>query len=364
MTTSQYRYVKIGRAYLCLQQNPMILAWFLCLMNKSLGLGLLGLTRRKAARLVKSFAWRWLRPQSRASALELPVYGNLCLQVHRGYRVFDFHRVSVSRVFSSEVDAASVAAEIKRARDASLLDFAPTIRRWNTQQRWYEEDYVIGRPGSSLAQSVASELLRTYCQDIEPCITSMILLQPPLRIDLSEYISKLTYIIYNSKAFKSKLDHSKISTIRQFVEMTARQLRREENRQIDLVFSHGDFSLVNIVNSRHGIKVIDWESADHRSVLSDLYNYFFTEVYYKRATIDIASELNQAIASLQSRLALEAPELARTLPSLEQIYRNLYYIERVCTLLERELNDQRLDVILSSIDVFSRYQEAQRVSNL
>jgi thiamine kinase-like enzyme len=125
-----------------------------------------------------------------------------------------------------------------------------------------------------------------------------------------------------------------------------------------LVFSHGDFSLVNIINTKNGIKVIDWESAGRRSVLFDLHNYFLTEVYYKRATLSIASEIDQAIAMLQARLAPSAPELAKTLPSRVQTYRELYYLERVCTLLDRELNDQRLDVILRSIDVFERYEQA------
>lgn len=104
--------------------------------------------------------------------------------------------------------------------------------------------------------------------------------------------------------------------------------------------------------------VIDWESAGRRSTLFDLYNYFFTEIYYGRATTNLISEINEAISSLQSRLASKAPDIARTLPPLGQMYRRLYYFERVLMLLERELSGERLDVILRSIQVFNRYEEA------
>jgi hypothetical protein len=361
MPTRRYQYTRVGRTYLCLQQNPVSLAWFLCLMNKPLGLGSLGLVRRKAARMVAAFALRQLRLRRRASMLELPVFGHLCLQAHGGYRVFDFRRKSVARVFAPEIDVAYVASEIARARDASLLDFVPTVRRWNAQERWYEEDFVIGHPGRSLARSKASDLLQTYCQNIEPCIEGMILLQTPLRTDLIEYVDRTINILEDDGLSTPDMDRKKVDTVRRFVEAAAERLRIEGNRQataVDLVFSHGDFSLVNIIDTKNGIKVIDWESAGRRSVLFDLHNYFLTEVYYKRATPSIVSEIDQAIASLRARLAPNAPDLAETLPTLVQTYRQLYYLERVCTLLERALSDKRLDVILRSINVFERYEQA------
>jgi aminoglycoside phosphotransferase (APT) family kinase protein len=145
---------------------------------------------------------------------------------------------------------------------------------------------------------------------------------------------------------KSGLEARKTDVISGFIESTAEQLRLKENHQIDLVFSHGDFSLVNILSTKDGIMVIDWESAGHRSTLFDLHNYFLTELHYGRATTNLVSEINEAIY------------IARTLPSLAETYRRLYYLERVLMLLERELSNSLLDVILRSIAVFNRYEEA------
>jgi hypothetical protein len=262
----------------------------------------------------------------------------------------------VVRLFAPEVDAAIVEGEIAGVRNASLLDFAPTVQRWDTKERWYEEDFVIGQQGYLVSKS--EPVLKTYYQDIAPCIERMILLQAPLSTNLYESIDRTTGTLKDDRLSEPGLEARKLDVIRDFVASTAEQLYLEENRQIDLVFSHGDFSLVNILSTKDGIMVVDWESAGHRSTLFDLYNYFFTEAYYGRATTDLVSEINEAISSLQSRLTSKAPDIARTLPSLAEVYRRLYYLERVLMLLERELSNDLLDVILRSIAVFNRYEEA------
>jgi hypothetical protein len=127
---------------------------------------------------------------------------------------------------------------------------------------------------------------------------------------------------------------------------------------VDMVFSHGDFSLRNMLMTKEGIRVIDWESAGRRSVLFDLYNYFFTESYYGRIATNLVSEISEAISSLQSRIRSKAPDIAENLSSLTPMYRRLYYLERILVMLEREMSDDLLDVILRSIQVFKRYEEA------
>ena len=67
-------------------------------------------------------------------------------------------------------------------------------------------------------------------------------------------------------------------------------LINKEIYKINLVFSHGDYSLVNILRTKNGIKVIDWEGAAFRNPLYDLYNFFFTEIYYKRAKANLVME--------------------------------------------------------------------------
>jgi len=358
----QHQYVKISRQYYCLQQNPIALAWFLCFRSKSLQLRHT-FGKKKVMRTVKALVQHQLHLQKSRTVLELPFYGNLCLKVHRGYRIFNYRRNTVVRMFDPEVDPAIVASEIEGVRSAGQLDCAPNVLRWNGKERWYEEDLVMGHPAYFNPRSGSAAFFEIYHQDVAPCLEGMILLQAPLTEGLRDYVDVLTHS-FERIAYEPELDADKINSIRRFVESVIARLWLERDRQIDLVFSHGDFSLPNILRTRDGIRVIDWESAGRRSVLFDLHNYFFTELYYKRATTDLLLEIEEAISSLQSRLASKAPGIARTLCLSAQMYRWLYYVERILVLLDRELSDKVLDVILRSIEVFNRYEEAMAKQDL
>jgi choline/ethanolamine kinase len=351
----QYQYVEANGRYYSLRQNPIALAWFLLLKNRPLGIRR-RLGKRVAVRTVGTLIQHQLCPWTNRSVLELPVYGHLGLKVHRGYRLFDYRRNAVARVIDPDVDPAVVAAEIKGAQSASRLDFAPKVLRWNVQERWYEEDFVSGHIAHSSIKS-ESEVFEIYRRDIAPCLEKMILLQDPLTVDLAARIDEISIVFEDGRLSRPELDAKRVNSIRDFVGSTIEQLGVEENRHIRLVFSHGDLALRNILRTRDGITVIDWESAGHRSVLFDLYNYFFAALYYEQITTNPVPEINRAIASLQSRLAAKAPDIARDLPSLARVYRRLYYVERLSVLLEREMSNDLLDVILRSIDVFNRYEK-------
>lgn len=354
----RYRYVKINRPYFCLQQTPVILAWLLYVKNRSLRLESLRINRKRALSVVKSFVPHWLNPRDAGPALELPVYGNLCLPVHRGHRVFDLRRGVVIRVFAPQVDTAVVAREIERVRNASLLDFAPQVRQWSIEGRWYEEDFVVGRRAHLVLRPGPDAVARVYRRDLAPCIEEMILLHSPRSVNVGQYVDQLMDALENEGLACPGLDVKKVNEIGGFARSMAEQLYRTGDSWVDVVFSHGDFSLRNVLRTKDGVVVIDWESADRRSVLFDLYNYFFAEAYYSRIHTDLVSEIREAIASLQSRLAGSAPDIARNLPALARVYCRLYYLERIHMLLEREPTDELLDVIVRSIEIFSQYEGA------
>lgn len=353
----KYQYFEIKGRYYCLQQNPLELAWFLYSCSKSHQL-YSGLTRSRLIKLLIRLIRHRFRLGSNGPVLELPVYGNLCLSVHRGYKVFNFHQKTVTKIFAPEIDLINVIDEIKRLQRASLLDFAPNVRRWSIKERWYEEDYVNGYPCFSNANSESMTFLKIYHSDIVPCLEQMILLQRPLTVNLTDYVNKTIDILEDSGLSSRELDMDKVSSIKRFIKSIVDRLRFEDNCQVDLVFSHGDFSLVNILRTKDGIKVIDWEGAGRRSILFDFYNYFFTELYYKRARKNLVQEIKRAISSLQLRLITKAPYLRKTLVSFAQMYRWLYYVERIHMLMERELSNRLLDVVIHSVEVFNYYEES------
>jgi hypothetical protein len=258
---------------------------------------------------------------------------------------------------ATEVDSATVSNEIESVRKASLLDFAPGILTSNSSERWYEEDFVDGRPFYSNPRAETDVFFEIYHRDILPCLEKMILLQPPQIVEIQGYVSRLQSIVAVRKNSVAKENSQSIRSITGFIELMIARICQKSNRRIPLVFSHGDFSLVNILKTENGIKVIDWEGASNRNPLYDLYNYFLTESYYKRTTKSLLPEISEAIRSLHSRVVTKSPEVASSLGSFSDVYRWLYYLERVCMLLERDLNAKILEVVSRSIEVFYANEE-------
>jgi thiamine kinase-like enzyme len=354
--SAQYEYINIFGKYYCLQQNPVALAWFLYFKNKSLKL-LPSFQKLKVSRVIKRFIEHRLQLRDNRSVLVLSIFGNLCLRVHRGYRLFNYGQNTVIRIIDPDVDTAIVTREIEAVRQASEFDFAPRIFRWNIEEGWYEEELLNGYLSYGIPKSDSAALSKMYYQDIAPCIEQMILFQPPIKTTVSARINECLEVWQDARLSEPELDTSRVYQVQQFTESVIKQLYLNPDRQITLVLSHGDFSLRNMLSTRKGLRVIDWESLAHRSVLFDLYNCFFTELYYRRVSTNLVAEINDAISSLQLRIMSKSPELATALTGSAQMYRRLYYIERICTLVDRKLNNELLDVILRSIEVFHRYEE-------
>ncbi len=351
MISAQYTYVKANSRYFCLQQNLFSLIWYLYFYCKSLELHT-GRTRSRILRTIgRLIQYRLSLPQN-ADILELPFFGNLCLPVHRGYKIFDFNRKKVVKMMTAEIDPARVSNEIEAVRLASQLSFAPGILHWSEIEHWYEEKFIQGRPFYTDPRAETDVSIEIYHRDITPCLEDMILLQPIQVIEIQEYVNRLLESSVYRKSLVSRENIREARFIFGFIESMAAQVNRRAEGQIPLVFSHGDFSLVNILKTDNGLKVIDWEGSAKRNPLYDLYNYFFTESYYGRTTKCLVAEINQGIRSLQSSIAQKAPEIAATLEAFSDIYRWLYYIERICMLLERDFSKKILEVVARSIKVF------------
>lgn len=339
-----------------MQQNLFSLMWYLYFYCKSLELHT-GRIRPQVLRIIGRLIQYKLRLPRSVAVLALPFYGNVCLPVHRGFRIFDFHRKTVIKIMTAGIDAAVVSNEIEAVRKTGGLDFAPRILHWNLQERWYAEDFVNGCPFYSNPRAKTNVFFEIFHRDIAPCLEKMILWQQPQTVDIREYVNRLAKTIADRKTVVSVINDSKANLISDFMDATVNRVLKNAAGKISLVFSHGDFSLVNILKTDDGIKVIDWEGTSKRNPLYDLYNYFLTESYYERTTYKMVTEINEAIKSLQARLVTKSLEIAITLSSSSDIYRWLYYLERVGMLLERDFSSKILEVILRSIDVFNAYEE-------
>ena len=371
----RYQYVKLNDRYYCLQQNPFILAWILffkknTLLPMTIGNGLVKWSRKwikneiwdyycfSRANLSKlsSFVKYKFHLKNIDTLVELPFYGQICVLVNKGYKIFDLRRGVAIKVYRNDVDLLTITNELECLKKGSLFDFAPSIIRWNITERWYEEDYKSGSLDYSSKPRNSSTLLRKYYQDVVPCLESLILRQSPITKNTIDYVNEIKSIL-----LRQRLDVQNIDKIWDFIQSMDERLHSEGNSPIFLVLTHGDFCPANMLNTRHGLRVVDWESATCRSALFDFYSYFFFRAVHQKLPLDkLGAEINVALPYFISKLDLIAPDISKSLKSFEKIYRWIYYVERIYMLIEREKYDTKhniMNVILRFIEIFNAYEE-------
>ena len=358
---AQYPYARVGKRYVCLQQNLLSYIWLFFIKPQSLPLTMLRFHNRNRRTALKMLLRSNITSQT--NLLKLPVFGQIGIEVHRGYRTFDLQKKTSSKVFKPEISPDIVAAEIEAIRMAGTLEFAPALHTWEPTARWYEEALISGQPGYQLPNHTAENLLQIFQETFTHYLKEILLLQPPITIALDNYLAEILIILSDPRLRAPDLDAVQVETISQYVTAVTEDLRAYRAIQIRLTFSHGDFSFVNTIQTPDSFKVIDWESASFRTPLNDLYNFFITELYYERVktATGLVPEIEAAINALVCALKGEDEGSTSFMDDVlqwPQVYRRLYYVERIKMLLERELSNSVLRVILRSIEMFDNYEEA------
>lgn len=378
-----FQYINIGgdgRRYFCLQQNPLIFAWLLYFKKDTLNLIFspwfkhpfqpwsFGFCRDCCLLLLSNlktlifFTWRRRNLRTIDTVVELPLYGQICIPVHKGYKIFDLRRGVVAKVFDPDVNSSSILSEIERLKKVSPIDFAPSLKRWNIEERWYEEEYVSSTFNESSHKLLDSAIfLKRFYHEIVPRLVSLMLWQKPMTNNSIEYIKEIMEIIEVSGLSRRESTVREFNKIQSFLDSVLRRLRVEGNCDVQLVFTHGDFCPANMLKTRHGIRIIDWESAKYRSALFDFYSYFFYRpVYMKIPGAQLVSEINEALPFVISSLAKKTPTISNSLRQFGKVYLWIYFIEEICKGVEREMTDRNLNIvedILHYIEAFNRYEE-------
>lgn len=372
-----YQYVKINDYFFCLQQNPAVLAWILFFKREDLIAIQPWLKKNYPRWKMIYFRYQWkifkrdlitliVFVQYKLSLrnvdlVHLPVYGQFGMAVHKGYKIFNLRSGVVTKIFDSDVNKLSILNEIERMKRVSQINFAPSLRIWDIDERWYQEDYIRGHIASAHRSADSAAFLKAFCREAVPCMNSLILFKRPSTKDLAVYLEELIGILEVSRLSRQSLDLKEANTFRNFVHSTVELLNAEGKIPVYLVFSHGDFCPANFLSTKDGIRIVDWETAGDRSLLFDFYSYFFYRATSnKLPVVKLVSEINEALPIFVSGLSLKAPEITENLSASVKIYRRLFYIEYLSKLVERDLTDNILnmtDYILRYIEAFSHYEE-------
>ena len=353
---SVHHYVEINGKYFSLKQNPICLAWYFFCKTKSLNYRC-AFSRKRKIRILKTFILIYCGLIKR-SVVSFPFPGHMILRVHGGYRIFNFSKEIVTKVIETKANFLEEMNEVARVLVTRQFDFAPKIFNWDDEQNWYEEELVNGTISYKKIQCDSSALLNMFKQEIAPCLVKMILLYTPSMTTVGAITEHCNRIWQNSRSNFQGLDISDIDVIGDFFSHIIAKLSESTEQPVYRTITHGDFSLANMLNTKKGLMVIDWESIAHRSVLFDFYNFFLTELYYNRTSTNLIFETREAIVCLKEKLNAKSFEVANHLVALADVYRLLYYVERLCMLIDRGINKKILEVISRSIQIFSEHEKA------
>lgn len=366
----QYQYVKISGRYYCLQQSPPVLAWVLFhkrddlksifqgwlkeespsgMVNLFLNQYRLGKVNLKILILLLQYQFRVRKSDD---MVHLPVYGQVCMPVHKGYKVFDLQRNVVTKVIDPDMNKKMILSEIEHLRGTSKIDYAPDLRNWNVDEGWYEEEYIRGSIRPVHTSHDSEIFLEAFHKEIVPCISSIMFAQKPVMRNVGEYAGELLDQL--QRDFFPELKPHERGT-EGFICSMAGSLQNGGSNKVGLAFTHGDFCPANILNTADGIRIIDWESAGQRSMLFDFYSYFF----FRPVCLDVPcdkmiTEIQEVLPSIISEMASKDPDIAHSLSALETVYRRLYYLELLNKLAGRLQTDRQLNIM----DFIKRYTEA------
>ena len=377
-----FSYVTIpkgAKRHFCLQQNILRLAWVIFLKEASFspitrsgscpsGLMRIGRWIRSFAGMVKSNLkvlgefWQYQRQGGKINGvLELPCFGQVCLPVHQGYKVFDFYRKTVTKVFDQDVSHAVVKHEIEVLREISDLAFATPIRKWDVEERWYQEVYTPGLLDSSYTPMDSHALINQFSKEQVHLLTGLIGYRQPRYKQVMEYVLEVTGFLPSVDWSRLGMEARDIQHMTSFLDATITQLRPEGNRTIILTFSHGDFVPANMLNARDGVKLIDWEDAGYRSVLYDLYSYFFYRTVSRNMPVSIVlDEVQRALPLFLAELVETRMDVVRSVSDWALVYRRTFYVEMIARLINRALSDKNLPILHylhRYLDTFMRYEE-------
>jgi thiamine kinase-like enzyme len=368
-----------GKRLICLQQSIAWLAWLLFLEHDPLnprvrphstgrwpGVNVKGIRSylgfiKSNLRFLVVFSRYKCQRGKNEGLVTLPCYGQVCLPVHRGYKVFDWYRKAVIKVFDPDVTPSRIQGEIDLLQQTSKFDFAPSLKKWNVEERWYEEELFHGSLDSSGEPPDSKTLLSQFRDHVVHRLKALILFQEPKTANAVTYGTGMTNRLTDSRLARQESTVQECKRVAGFMDSIIGRIRREGDHPILLVFTHGDFVPANMLTTTQGMKIIDWEGAGYRSALYDFYSYFFNRSGSRNIPVStLIAEVQKALPLFISELAKDAQEVALSARQGEHVYRWTFYIEMLGRLIEREMSDHNLNMlsyISRYLETFNRYEE-------
>jgi hypothetical protein len=348
-----FSFQRFGNFSVCLDQSLSDVARFFLIGFAVLRLDSLGLSRAQARLASKAVFLSRIRPSR--STIDLPVFGHIALQVHRGHKVIDFDQKTVTKIFHDDVTQADADHEIFACKRASKIAVAPKFLGQAEAPVRYSEEYIAGTLGTRTDSALAGQFMNFY-DEIEKCLLGLIADNERPIVDSFDYIQSLAGDSYGDRWLKNNIGSGQVARVTSYQQALVRWLNRNaDTKKLQLVQSHGDFSLVNTISTDAGLRFIDWEGLAPGGLYSDIFNFAFVERYYERAASNLIAEVSSMLQKYRAAVISRYPDLSAA-ANIDPVFaRRLYYLERLRILCNREASQNLADVVARSIQMFQAF---------
>lgn len=352
---NSYSYRDLGKYVVSVDQSVLRTILNFVVRYSANSLESLGVSRRTSLSLLKAVA-KSKSQRSRSDRIaSYPVFGHIGMRVHRGYKFFDFDKGIVTKVFGATASAEEAESEIAASRAASSITAAPRFISADEHSRWFSEEYIRGTHATDIVSPTSSDYLRYY-NDIEKCLLELALSEEPVRVRVSDHVNEVSSNTFRDRWERGGCGESDISGVEDYIEKVRGWLDSHfGDAEVDLVPTHGDFSLVNAILTKGGLRFIDWEGIGPGILYSDVYNLMFAERYYGRTSNDFVDEVRGTLRQFREAITRHGAGLREVAHQDQDVLRRIYYLERIRLLVEREVTPNLVSVVKKSIDMFDEF---------
>ncbi len=350
-----YQYFKTGKFLVCLDQALLNAFRRLGPGYKRHQLASIGLPVKAARGAIKAVARSKLGLLHADNIVEMPVFGEIGMQVHGGCKIFDLGRRTVAKVFSPGTSDSSAAREIAASQQASDVPAAPRFIDADPDMSWYREEFVCGTHATDPAFRGAKAIADFY-PAVEECLLGLVATDTVLEVDASSHFARLAGSSFREGWLESGQSAEHVDEIASYMDALRDWLAGQSQAgQLKLVPVHGDFSLVNAIATDDGLRFIDWEGIAPGCVYDDIFNFLFVERHYGRATDTFMEDVATFLSSYGKAVRERHPELRDATEVDLTFARRQYYLERISLLLDRYASDNLCKVIRNSIAMFREF---------
>ena len=346
--------MKIGKHLACLDQSLFDVVRHLWIGYEENRLDSFGLGESFGQAAAKAILKDRLNLSRTENAIELPVFGNVGMRVHCGYKLFDLGLGEVVKVFAGEATPKEAETEISASRQAAKVSAAPRFLTQDAELGWYREEYIRGTHATDPAFRTDKTLDELYV-GAERCLLQLIGSESTRSVDTSAHLTALADDGWRENW--SDQSGESVERFAGYVDDLRDWLgeKLEDVPQLQLVLTHGDFSLVNAIDTNSGLRFIDWEGIAFGNVYSDILNFLFAEKYYDRIVSDFAVDVSRLIERFRDAVDEAHPDLAAATGLEPATARRLYYLERMHLMLRRKVTDNLCSVTNKSVDMFEAF---------